>query len=61
MFLNSELIDFTFKEGLTSRSDNGWWNFDFELGKEGPGSSYIYLCEILQNKVMKATSEATET
>ena len=30
-------------------------------GKEGPGSSYIYLCEILQNKVMKATSEATET
>ena len=29
-------------------------------GKEGPGSSYIYL-EILQNKVMKATSEATET
>ena len=31
MFLNSELIDVTFKKGL--RSDNGWWNFDFELGK----------------------------
>ena len=24
-------VDVTFKKGL--RSDNGWWNFDFELGK----------------------------
>ena len=59
MFLNSEVIDFTFKKGLRSETVGGILTSNW--GKEGPGSSYIYLCEILQNKVMKATSEATET
>lgn len=59
MFLNSELIDVTKKRVLEVITGGGILTLNW--GKEGPGSSYIYLCEILQNKVMKATSEATET
>ena len=58
MFLNSELI-LRLKRVLEVITVGGILTSNW--GKEGPGSSYIYLCEILQNKVMKATSEATET
>ena len=64
--LNFESIDFGFGKGFLEVTTVGGilTSTAQYRGKEGPGSSYIYLCEILQNKltkVMKTTSEATET